>query len=113
MLNLSETAPSADDYLTARTVAEKLNEIYPGYMWAVHCQRESGVLDIRNLNLPSRYAFTLHVNKIATASELVRKAARGAGEILERFRLARGRIDWDTYDSLPMDLAGNILGETA
>lgn len=112
-LHLDGPAPSADDYLTARTVAEKLNELYPGYLWAVHAQRAQGVVQIRNLSLPAQYGFTLHLPVIATASELVRKAATAAGEILERYRLRRGHIDWDQYDSLPVDYRGQILGDVA
>lgn len=112
-VNLSDQAPSADDYLTARTVAEKLHELYPGYLWAVHSRREHGMLDIRNLSLPAQYGYTLHLAKIATASELTRKAAHAAGEILERYRLARRAIDWDAYDNLPVDFRGQIVGDVA
>ena len=33
------------------------------------------------------------------------------GEILERFKVARGRVDDERMDELPKDFAGRVLGD--
>lgn len=112
-VQLSENAPTPEDYATAKMAAEKLNELYPGYLWAVHAQRAQGILQIRNLSLPAQYGYTIHLHPIASVSELTRKAAMAGGEILERYRLRRRKIDFDEYDAVPLDFRGHMIGDVA
>ena len=113
VVDLSDPGSSvdADDYLTSRTIAEALTAAYPGYLWAVHAQRRQGVARIRSMMLPANFGWTLHLHPTATASELTRKAVAGAGEILERYRMRRGAIDWDAYDAAPRDGTGLMIGD--
>jgi len=100
----------AADEVTAKTIGDMLNRVYPGHLWAINCQWDQGILTIQNLMLPSRYGFLLKINREFSSSNLEARAKMAAGEILERYRLDRGRFDLDKWSELP-EKVGNIIGD--
>jgi hypothetical protein len=104
---------SADDYTTAKTVAEALNRHYPGHLWEVSVPENQGVVQIFDQCMNSwgadqggRVGVIIKKSDYATSSELERLAMRYCGELLERFNVARGRLRMDQYLALPTDFAG-------
>lgn len=98
---------SANEHVMARNMAETLHRHYPGHLWAVNVQ--GSVANVLNLSLSGRWGFTLHIPSQYSASDFDRQVMRAGGEILERYRLTRGRMRPDDIESLPVDAAGNIM----
>lgn len=99
------------DVALAKMIAEALNEDYPGHLWAVNVVGEQGIATIHNLMLSGQWGYRLLLDKRYSASELRAAAKRGAGEILERYNVQRGRADMDGLAMLPTDRAGRTLGD--
>jgi len=85
----------ANDLVTAKQVADTIHKKYPEHLWAVDCSWKQGVLNIRNMMLSGQYGYRIILDKVYSASELDHMAMIGAGEILERYRIERGRADFD------------------
>ena len=100
-----------EDLTTSKMVAERLHSRYPGHLWAVQCQWKHGLMYVRNMMMSDRHAYVIHLADHATPSDLLRKVDEAGGEMLERFRLARGRIDWDAVDSAERTLRGHLVGD--
>lgn len=114
MLDLTDDpTQEAADLATSKQLADRLNNSFPGYLWAVHCQWKQGIAVIRNLSVSARYGYVLHILKAWSSSELERQAVAAGGEILERYRLSRRAIDYDQYDSAPTNPSGLLIGDTA
>lgn len=101
----------ANDLVMAKEMADALHAAYPGHLWAVQVQGDQGIADIRNLALVGNWGFRLRLPTIYSASEFKKRVLRGGGEILERYRVRRGRADADEIEALPMDRLGRILGD--
>lgn len=110
LIDPGTTAIAPNDLVTAKQVGDLLNRHYPDHLWAINCQWAQGVLTIQNLRLPARYGYVVRLVDSYSASDLEARAKRGAGEILERYRLDRGRIDIDQWSALP-ERAGQIVGD--
>ena len=52
----------ATDHTLAKNVAEKLEEKYPGWLWAVNVM--DGVLSVKSMRLSGNWGFVLHTDKI-------------------------------------------------
>jgi hypothetical protein len=70
---------------------------FPGYPWSVNADCEQGVMTLSLPALMGKFSFIIHADKVATANDLDREVQRGAGEVLERYRLNRGRMDAAAY----------------
>lgn len=101
----------AHDIQMAKMIAEALNSAYPGHLWAVNVRGEHGIATIHNMMLSGEWGYTLHLDKRYSASETVAAAKRGAGEILERYNVARGRANMDKMSEMKTDFAGRVLGD--
>lgn len=109
---LDKTAPppTSNEMMLTALVAESLNKHYPGHMWAVGISEEKSCVVVRDLLLSGEYGFYISIPSIYSASEVEKVAMRKAGELLERYKVARGKADFDAIDSLPVDFSGrNIL----
>lgn len=94
-----------NDLVTARNIAETLHKHYPGHLWAVTCEGEKGIATVRNMSLSGNWGFILKLKDVYADGRL--KCVTGAGgEILERFRLSRGRANRDRIDELPTIVSG-------
>lgn len=85
------------DIALARTIGDKLAEVYQGYHWFVNVDHEIGIVTIEcgELNSVLQTNFTpksiLHTDKIHDHGILVKKVIRFCGELLERASLPRGK----------------------
>ncbi len=95
-----------NDHTLAKNVAEKLEEKYPGWLWAVHVM--DGVVGVKSLRLSGQWGFILHADKIDNDYRVVVNAG---GEILERYRQYRGKFNQTKYDDLEMDQYGRLNGD--
>lgn len=112
---LTTDAPqlTANDMIFAREMAETLHAQYPNHLWAVTCEGEKGIATIRNLALSGEWGYVLRLPAIYSMSQFKEKVIRAGGEILERFRLARGKANDDAISGLAMDRFGRTIGDTA
>lgn len=100
------------DIEMAKQIAEALHQHYPGHMWGVTCDHRTGMADIVNLRLRGNWGFRMHLKGHYSASYWKHKAIMAGGELLERFKLRRGKYDHEQYMSLATDRLGNPMGET-
>ncbi|MGL4232992.1 MAG: hypothetical protein ACRDAM_14670 [Casimicrobium sp.] len=109
--SLDEETPfvDANDALTARNVAEALNKHYPGHLWAVDIPPHQGVINVRDLMLAGNWGFRILKTQWATVSELEKLAMRYGGELLERYKVSRSKLNHDEIDSLATDFAGRHI----
>lgn len=99
-----------NDMQMAQTVAEALFKHYPGsHLWAVMIPPGQGVIQVKNLALAGDWGFNILMNQFATVSELEKIAMRYGGELLERFKVARGRLTQETLAALPTNFAGRHI----
>lgn len=103
---------AANDMVMAKNMADALHTTYPGHLWAVSCNGQSGMADVRNLALSGTWGFRLKLKNIYSASEFRKDVIRAGGEILERYRLSRGRLQIDQYSDLKTDFAGRFKADT-
>ena len=99
------------DILTARTMAEALHAAYPGHFWAVSCDGKTGMADVRNLALSGNWGFRIKLSGIYSASQFKKDVVKAGGEILERFKLNRGRLNDDQLSDRPTDFAGRLTAD--
>tara|TARA_R100001132_G_scaffold24412_1_gene23594 strand:+ start:245 stop:571 length:327 start_codon:yes stop_codon:yes gene_type:complete len=104
-LEKSETY-DVNDYTLAKNVAEKLEEKYPGWLWAVHVM--DGVVGVKSMRLSGNWGFILHADKIDND---YRAVVNAGGEILERYRQHRGKFNQTKYADLEMDQHGRLNGD--
>ncbi len=97
---------NALDEVVAKNMAETLHKHYPGHLWAVTVSGKDGVADVRNMALSGNWGFRLKLPAVYSASDWDRRVMRAGGELLERFKVARGTADQDTLNNLPRDFAG-------
>lgn len=100
-----------NDVLTARIMAEALHAAYPGHFWAVSCSGETGMADVRNLALSGNWGFRLRLQRIYSASQFKKDVLRAGGEILERYRMSRGKFNDDQLADRPTDFAGRLTAD--
>jgi hypothetical protein len=100
---------AANDILMAKEMAEALHAHYPGHLWAVTCDGHDGVFTIRDMLLSGNWGMVGLLRWIFSSSDFKKTVVMFGGELLERYRLSRGRFRQDEYSDLPMDFAGRIL----
>lgn len=82
-------AVELSDVDLARRCTEKLNAAYPGHLWGVHVDSESGLVAIKAFNVSGLYGYRLKIERLHDDPNL-RAAVTAGGEILERCGHARG-----------------------
>lgn len=96
----------------AKSVTEVLDQHYPGHMWAVNVDITGGVATVFNLRLSGNWGFMLHLDKLLISHNQAAKLIRDSGgELLERYRIRRGRYDIDEYSQLHEDSSGLLIPE--
>ena len=85
------TATDIYDFELSKKIADKLNEHYPGHLWAVNVNSDQnqGVCNIFNFAISKRYGYVLHVSTIERDTTL-KCVVKAGGEILERASFMRG-----------------------
>ncbi len=110
-MSASDRVAEAFDFAKSKDIAEALNSQYPGHLWAVRVQSQQGIATIHNMALSHTHGYVLKLDRMFSASYLTQRAIQAGGEILERFKVARGRVDDELMDALPKDFAGRVLGD--
>lgn len=101
----------AYDHAKSKDIAEALNNAYPGHLWAVRVQSKQGIATIHNMALSHDWGYLIKLDNVYSASHLVERGVMAGGEILERFKVKRGRVNDDVMDALPTDFAGRVIGD--
>lgn len=82
-----------------------LEKHYPGWQWAIQINEFGGMMSIFNLHLHDAWGYTMRIIEIEhdpTRSIFV----KGGGELLERFKMPRGRIDYAALVNMERDIRG-------
>lgn len=95
------------DIELAKRMSEILQRHYPGHSWGVNVDSRNKVATIKNFRLSGNWGFLLHLNPTYSASEYDVRVMRAAGELLERYRLSRGKFRQHELDALRVDAVGN------
>lgn len=106
-----DSVAEAYDLAKSKDIGEALNNAYPGHLWAVRVQSKQGIATIHNMALSDQWGYVIKLDNIYSGSHLIQRSMQGGGEILERFKVARGRVDNELMDALPKDFAGRVLGD--
>lgn len=109
VIDMSEGIVFPQDLDVCRIVGETLCQHYPGHNWLVEAQTRTGMIDIRNTSLDGMMGCRIPMVGFATASELAVLAMRYGGELLERYRVARGAADEIQLELLPTDNVGRHI----
>lgn len=91
---------NGNDEVVARNMAETLHRAYPGHLWAVTCEGSKGIATVRNLMLSGNWGCIIKLSELFGDPDM-KKVLRAGGEILERFRMSRGKYDGDKLRDLP------------
>lgn len=79
-----------------------LDKLYPGYLWQVGMQQD--VVFIQNMSLNTKKAFSLPLASFDINGKVL---MRVGGEILERFKMQRGKRNQADFKSLIRDVSRN------
>lgn len=96
-----------NNHVDGRNILQTLMRLYPGYNWRVLVN--NGLADIRCTNLSGKLGFIIKLPSVYSASELDRLVMRAGGEILERYKVNRGKLQEDKLIELPKDFSGNHI----
>lgn len=99
-----EGTPTVNESVLLKHALALLERHYPGFIWG--CEIIGGLLRVRNASFHGRFGFTIELLKYTD-----RKLIWAGGEILERFRQRRGRVDYDAIDELPTNVRGEQIPE--
>ncbi len=95
----------------ARSVSEVLDKHYPGHAWAVQADVMQGIVKVHNLKLSGEWGFMLMMDDLMN-DPTERPVVNAGGELLERFKLSRGRAQEDEIENLQRDMRGDALHGT-
>lgn len=98
------------EYDIARRMAEVLHTHYPLHLWGVSADIHAGIAKVFNMRLSGQWGFIIKLATLNHDPDL-KSVIRAGGELLERYRLRRGRFDDAAYNDLPTDFAGNHLAD--
>ena len=101
---------NANDFVMAKNMADLLNRQYPNHLWAVTCQGDQGIATVRNLRLSGHLGYIIKLADLYQDPSM-KAVLRAGGEILERYRLSRGKFNEDQYTNLPMTRSGLFIAE--
>lgn len=105
---VAEIQQARRDMNVRQGIAHALLKFYPGHVWAVDVRH--GLADIKNLSLSGEYGFRLDVlAEDFSASALERAVMLAGGELLERYKLDRGRARQHQLAALKYDHRENAI----
>lgn len=102
-------ATCANDMILAKEIADTLHDHYNGHLWGVQVSGVTGMADIFLISVSGNMGYRLKLKHIFSASDFKKDVIRAGGEILERFRLRRGRFDEAEFLQLKTNFAGDYL----
>jgi hypothetical protein len=99
------------DQIIAAQIAETLHRYYTGHLWTVKASVEQGVVYIHNLNFSAVQGMVLHMSDLEKDPKM-RLVKKAGGELMERYRVQRGKLTetlQDELDQRPADLRGDLV----
>jgi hypothetical protein len=97
----------------AKGIGTKLVQSYPNRQWGVQVDVKGGVVIITAPHLSKEKGYILHIKR-DTLDALARRAVLAAGEILERFNIARDRqFDPMIVEGLARDIKDDVISADA
>lgn len=106
-----EDGISASGMMLVKRTADELQRHYPGHLWAVNINEEGGVMTVMNLALSGKWGFLLKLKTVQEDPDL-KSVMRAGGELLERYRLRRGRYEPGAVGDMKRDWRGNAIADT-
>lgn len=101
------------EFWIAKQIGLDLCKTYPNRQWHVDVDSRNGVLVIACPSLSKRLGYRLHLKR-DTVADLLPRARRAAGEILERFGVTRSKIiDPATMESYDRDVHDDVIAADA
>jgi hypothetical protein len=94
------------DFEIAKTIGAELCGIYPGHGWIVEADARNGIAKICNKHMGVNAGYVYKLNDIEF-STFKRDMMRIGGDILERYKLSRGRMIETEVLGVIRDLRGN------
>jgi hypothetical protein len=80
--------PPLDDFLLAKMIGDRLAKLYPfqktGCQWLVQVCHETGIVKILDKTDLSGHCYVLHIPKLGTYDDIMRKCMLAGGEMVER-----------------------------
>lgn len=94
------------DFEIAKTIGAELCGLYPGHGWTVEADARNGIAKICNkhMGFNAGYVYKLHDIEFSTFK---RDMMRIGGDILERYKLSRGKMIEAEVFGVIRDLRGN------
>lgn len=101
------------EYWIAKQIGVDLMKTYPNRQWLVDVDTQNQVVVISCPSLSKRMGMRLHMRR-DTVADLIPRARRAAGEILERFGVSRGRsIDALAIEAMKRDVRDDVVSKDA
>lgn len=97
---------SANLQILVKNCLAMLEKHYPGHRWIVGGDDVGGIVNITLPDLSGLYGITLHITKIDNDFQKIKAAG---GELLERFRLARGRANPEAVRNIERMFTGDAV----
>lgn len=105
---VSEHKVDPIDEALAASIANTLEEHYPGWAWRVFVDSEGGIVTIDSgvisAEMPKAYGYYCRIQAFQGTHDMLRlKAIRIGGEILERASMARGKYRDNSHEIVRID----------
>lgn len=97
------------EYKLSGKIADLLLKHYPGHLWGVNVDMRGGVVQVTNMRLSGRWGFILHLADIVENPN--KKIINAGGELLERYRMHRGKFNEAQYQQLNIDAVGDFVAD--
>lgn len=98
----------AAELALARELAELLDKHFPGYLWAVNVTLHGGMATVQSLALSGEWGCYVPLARILNDPQR-KYLIQCGGELLERYRVHRGRMDAEQVAGLHRDRFNNYL----
>lgn len=86
----------ASTVLLCKDIGDKLEKLYPGWLWCVNADERGGVINIFSMKLSMQYGYIIHIDKIQNDPSRA-MAMKAGGEILERYGQPRGPYNYQRW----------------
>lgn len=103
----SDVELTAQDMRLNKLIGEKLTKTFPGWAWRIDAQSHQGIVNILCANLSPTWGIVVRFSDFQDDPSM-KWIVHHAGELLERFGVSTGRIDYDQIASKTRDFAGRL-----